>query len=275
MEKLVFVLLDGCGWDLAGENCGFLEHMAECGKAAKYKVRSELPSMSRPLYATLLCGLPVSQHGIVNNLVSRQLAAPNVFSLCRAAGGSTAAAAYHWVCELFTVAPFSPAEHRFLLGGDGAVQNGIYYFEDDYPDSHLFADALFLTATASPDFLLVHSMNIDDTGHRYGAHSRERAAAAMKADLLLSMALPQWLAAGYRVVVTADHGMGENGLHGGNTPAQREVPLYLFGTGIPARVVENPVSQLLVAPLLCRLLGIAPAPGMQPLGEGGGVFFAK
>jgi len=31
----------------------------------------------------------------------------------------------------------------------------------------------------------------------------------------------------------------------------------------------------LIAPLLCHLLGIAPAPGMQPLGEGGGVFFAQ
>ncbi|TWH55968.1 putative proteins of the AP superfamily [Desulfitobacterium sp. LBE] len=266
MKKMIFVILDGCGYTLAKENCGFLEHMAESGQAAKYKVISQLPSMSRPLYATLLSGLSVYRHGIVNNLVSRALEAENLFSLCRAAGLTTAAAAYHWICELFITSPFQPLQDRFVLNSPSPIQNGIYYFEDDYPDSHLFADALFLIAQCEPDFLLVHSMNIDFQGHQHRGGSREQAVAAMKADLLLSAAVPQWLAQGYQVVITADHGMNENGLHGGNTPAQREVPLYLFSPQAAMGIYEErPVDQLLVAPLLCRLLDLLPAAGMQDI----------
>ena len=264
---MVLVILDGCGYDLAKENCGFLEHMAEAGQAAKYRVISQLPSMSRPLYATLLSGLPVHRHGILNNMVTRSLEAENLFSLCRAAGLTTAAAAYHWMCELFVTSPFSPAEHRFVLESQSPIQNGIYYFEDDYPDSHVFCDAMFLTAKYQPDFLLVHSMNVDDRGHKHCGGSKEQAAAAMKADLVLSMAVPQWLESGCQVVVTADHGMSEKGLHGGNTLIQREVPLYLFSSQAAMGVREEPVvDQLAIAPLLCRLLGLNPAAGMIDTG---------
>lgn len=276
MKKLVMVLLDGCGDTLARENCGFLEHMAESGQAARYSVEGQLPSMSRPLYATLLSGLPVYRHKIVNNMVQSGIEAETVFSLARAAGLSTAAAAYHWMYELFCAQPFNPLKNRFALQQKGAVQNGVYYFEDSYPDSHLFADALYLTAAFAPDFLLVHSMNIDDEGHKFGNGSKQQEMAAIKADTLLSFAIPQWLGLGYQVLVTADHGMSKNGLHGGNTAEQRQVPLYLFGTGVkipgPSRkplgqLLVAPFDQLLVAPLACRLLGLAPAAGMQSLAE--------
>lgn len=276
MSKTVLVILDGCGYALAKENCGYLEHMAECGQAAKYKVNSELPSMSRPLYATLLSGLPVHRHGIVNNMVTCPLQAQNIFSLCQNAGLTTAAAAYHWMCELFVRTPFAPVQDRFILNSDAAIQNGIYYFEDDYPDSHLFADALFLTEYCKPDFLLVHSMNIDDQGHKHCGGSRQQAAAALKADVILSSAIPHWQQQGYNIVVTADHGMNENGLHGGNSPLQREVPLYLFGSGIALHGRKDPaISQLAIAPLLCRLLGILPAPDMQTFEELEVDFFDK
>lgn len=263
MPKVIFVVLDGCGFDLALENCGFLEHMAESGQAAKYRVCSQLPSMSRPLYATLLTGLPVHRHGVGNNLMNERLTAPSVFSLCRAQNRTTAAAAYHWVSELFSKGPFEYGAHRFQLQGEGDIQHGLYYFEDEYPDSHLFVDAEFLRRSFSPDFLLAHSMNIDHAGHVHGEASMQRSLAAIKADAVLASLVPVWLAEGARVVVTADHGAGAHGLHGGNTPQQRVVPLYLLGEGVRAVTqTEQAIDQRIIAPLLCRLLGIAPAPDM-------------
>ena len=263
MGKVIFVILDGCGFDLAQECCGFLEHMAESGNAAKYKVRSQLPSMSRPLYATLLTGLPVYRHGVGNNLVNHKLEADSVFSLCRKENRTTAAAAYFWMSELFQYGQFDYAEHRHQLHGDGNIQHGLYYFEDEYPDSHLFLDAEFLRRSFAPDFLLAHSMNIDHAGHAYGVGSMQRSLAAIQADAVLSALVPVWLAAGANVVITADHGAGAHGLHGGNTPEQRTVPLYLLGPGIRKRVdTEQTIDQLWVAPLLCQLLGIAPGQEM-------------
>ena len=264
MAKTVFVILDGCGYDLAQECCGFLEHMAESGNAAKYRVQSQLPSMSRPLYATLLTGLPVCRHGVGNNLMSAKLDAQSVFSLCREQDLSTAAAAYFWMSELFVHGPFDYAAHRYQLQGEGAIQRGIYYFEDDYPDSHLFMDAEFLRRAFAPDFLLAHSMNIDHTGHVHGVGSMQRSLAAIKADAVLASLVPMWLASGANLAVTADHGAGAHGLHGGNTPEQRTVPLYLLGKGVRNGIfTDAAISQLWVAPLLCKMLGIAPGKEMS------------
>ena len=263
MNKTILVLLDACRYDAATRNFGFLEHLIDCGTGAKYKVQGELPSLSRPIYATLLSGLPVRLHGITSNEVVRRLTAESVFSLCRAAGGKTAAAAYHWMSELFDRAPFDPREGRLRLDGGGEIDAGIFYWEDGYPDSHLFADGEFLRLRYAPDFLLYHPMGIDCAGHRSGAESFEYELAVMKAGSCLAILLPAWLETGWQVVVTADHGMSRLGLHGGTDPDQRDVPLYLFGTrAVPGRFEDRYISQLNTAPLLCRLLGLPPAPGM-------------
>lgn len=263
MNQTIFVLLDGCQFGAGTRNLGFLEHTIDYQLGAKYKVRGELPSLSRPMYATLLCGLPVYRHGITVNEMSRRLTVDNVFSLCKAAGGKTAAVAYFWVSELYGSAPFDPVTDRVHLAARGDIDAGIYYWADDYPDTHLFVDGEFLRRQVRPDFLMYHSMGIDITGHKKGAETAEYEMAVMTAGNVLAVLLPQWLEDGYQVVVTADHGMNRYGIHGGTDADQRDVPLYIFSKQVRAgRFETSYISQLNVAPLLCRLLGIPPADGM-------------
>ena len=277
MGKTIFILLDGCGFRSAGENLGYAEHLVEQKLGAKYRVHGELPSLSRPMYETLLTGLPVQRHGISNNFAVRRSTCESVFSLCRKSGLKTAAAAYYWISELYVRAPFSPLSDRIQLDSESAISNGIYYFEDCYPDSHVFADAEFLRSRCDPDFLMIHSMNIDDAGHHFTSESREYETAVAKVDTVISSFLPGWLELGYSVMITADHGMNGVGLHGGNSEIQRTVPLYLFASGVSAGDFSEgtAVSELCAAPLLCRLLGIAPSPGMKASEEIGGIFFER
>lgn len=268
MSKTIFVLLDGCGFGVGERNLGYAEHLVEQGLGAKYRVQGELPSLSRPIYETLLTGLPVCRHGISSNLVVRRSNCTSVFDLCRKNGLKTAAAAYHWISELYVKAPFNYARDRIQLHSSSIIQDGIYYFEDSYPDSHVFADAEFLRERSNPDFLLIHSMNIDDSGHRFTSDSPEYETAAAKANIVLSSCLPQWLEQGCSVLITADHGMNEAGLHGGNTPLQREAPLYLFSAGVlPGDFSGKLISQLSIAPLLCRMLEIEKFDEMKSLEE--------
>ena len=67
MNKTVFILLDACQYEAGTRNLGYLEHLIDYQKGAKYKVKGELPSLSRPIYATLLTGTPVYSHGITTN----------------------------------------------------------------------------------------------------------------------------------------------------------------------------------------------------------------
>lgn len=267
-RKTIFILLDGCRYDTATENLGYLEHLIEAGRGRKFKVTGELPSLSRPMYETLMTGLPVCEHGITNNLITRNSNQISIFDLCRSNGLKTAASAYHWVSELYGKTPFQPLTDRIQIETDNKIQNGIYYYEDSYPDSHVFSDAEYLRNKFNPDFLFVHPMNIDDAGHKFGSNSVQYNQAVVMANILLSTAIPLWMAMGYQIVVTSDHGMNENQIHGGNSEGQRMVALYIFSDQIKIqKESERTISELYIAPILCRLLGISPSKGMKSLSE--------
>ncbi len=262
MNKVILVLLDGCGYDVATKYAGVLEQLVEKGRCAKYRVRGELPSMSRPMYETVMTGLDATTHGIVTNEFTRPSNRDNLFRLCDRAGKTTAAAAYGWMSELYNGEAFRLPEGRIQLGRKTGIHNGIFYCEDDYPDTHLISDADFLRRAYRPDFLLIHPMNIDYTGHRFGLESREHRGKVMGTCEMVAQRVPEWRADGYSVVVTADHGMDGQGMHGGTLDVHRDVPLYLFADGADNGDHDQPVSQLTVAPLMCRLLGLERAEGM-------------
>lgn len=264
MSKTILVLLDACGFEAMQESGGTLELFVEQSIAAKYKVTGELPSLSRPMYETVLTGLPASTHGILTNTYQMPSQSKNLFQLAKENGLVTAAAAYQWIAELYNrKGSFSLPMHRFQLEGTNTISYGIYYSEDDYPDSHLYADAEFLRNAYQPDFLLIHPMNIDYSGHQYGCDSVQYRHSILKNAEYLALCLPIWRRDGYDVIITADHGMDAMGIHGGNTKKQREVPLYLFSDRVePGDFSMQSISQLIIAPLACHLLGIEKAVGM-------------
>lgn len=105
-----------------------------------------------------------------------------------------------------------------------------------------------------PDFLLIHPMNIDDVGHRHGLSSPLYRNAARNADGLLARYLADWLAAGYQVMITADHGMNDDHSHGGVLPEERQIPLLVFGEAF-SQNDANP-QQTELCGTLCELLQV-------------------
>ena len=68
-RKAILILSDGLRYDTAVAGMGYLGHLVEYRLASLYKIRGEVPSMSRPMYETVHTGLPVHQHGIVSNAI--------------------------------------------------------------------------------------------------------------------------------------------------------------------------------------------------------------
>lgn len=260
MQKLIFVLVDALGLDTATKHFGFLEHMTEAGQAAKYRLIGQLPAISRPMYETLLTGVAVFRHGVTSNNTCRRSRFPNLFSITKQAGLVNACAGYDWLLELYgdRPLPFDLFRDRYCLEGSGDIMHGIFYSEDEYPDSHLFADGEFLRQAYRPDFLMIHPMGVDDMGHKHGAGSREYAREAARCCDLMAMKYEQWREDGYQLVVVGDHGMDLLGLHEGNEPIQRETALYILSPQVTCGDFswEEPLTTLDVAPLLCSLLGL-------------------
>ncbi|AJY74763.1 nucleotide pyrophosphatase [Paenibacillus beijingensis] len=266
MSKTIVIVLDGLRYDVMLSSMGYLNHLIEKSQAALYKVKSELPSLSRPLYEVLLTGTPSYINGITANAVVRLSRFQSVFHLARNNGLKTAAAAYYWVSELYHRAPFDYFADRIQHDETRPIQHGMFYFDDRYPDSHLLADAEHLRRTYDPDFLYIHPMNIDDTGHKFTSDSAEYRGEALKMDSLLAMLLPEWIRAGYHILVTADHGMNADGNHGGTGEAERDVGLIAIGERfLPGIYTGEYLPQLAVAPLICGLLDIPASEDMAEL----------
>lgn len=254
VDKLIFVLLDGLTRKGAKDNMGYLWHMIEHKKAKYVNIKGELPSLSRPCYETIFTGTPVYEHGITSNDITRNSNLENIFSLARKNNLTTGAAAYHWVSELYNISPFDEILHRQLHNEALNIQHGIYYFDDSYPDTHLFLDGEYLRRTYDLDLLLIHPMGLDYIGHNYGSSSKEYEKKLVEMDCILANLIPIWLKDNYSIIITSDHGMSEAGNHGGNCDILRDLPLFVFDDTIDFK--EEEYSQLIMAPLACKVLGI-------------------
>jgi predicted AlkP superfamily pyrophosphatase or phosphodiesterase len=236
---------------------GMLGHLVEGKLASLYKVIGELPGVSRPIYETIHTGLPVTEHGIVSNIIVRKSTKANIFQSAHEAGKTTAAAAYCWFSELYNRAPYDVIEDREVDDDSLLIQHGRFYTQDDYPDSELFTTAATLVRKFTPDYLLIHPMGMDYVGHKHGGNSDAYRNHAIRQDMILASYLVEWMETGYSILVTGDHGVNADGFHGGTTPDVREVPLYLIQPGIIGKGdTQETVSQLQIAPTICKMLGI-------------------
>lgn len=255
--KVILVLSDALRYDAAVNGMGFLGHLVETKKATLYKIHGELPSMSRPMYETIHTGLPTSEHGIVSNYTVRPSKSPNIFQLVKESGRKTAAAAYYWFSELYNRVPYDPILDREVDDPSLTIQHGRFYMEDDYPDAESFLSAATLVRKVQPDYLLVHPMGMDYKGETYGADSAEYRNQAIRQDVVLSNLIGEWLENGYVILVTGDHGINNDKIHGGTTDEMRDVPLYIVHPVLPGKGdTSQVVSHLQIAPTILSLLNI-------------------
>lgn len=269
MNKVILVLSDGLGYKVAIEGMGYLGHLVENKIASLYKVIGELPSMSRPMYETIHTGLKTSEHGIISNQMVRLSNQPNIFNQAIQAGKTTAAVAYSWFSELYNHAPFDPVADKEVNNQSMCIQHGRFYTEDEMPDKEVFASAALLVRKYSPDYILVHPMGMDYFGEQYGSNSSQYRNHAIRQDMWLSGYISEWISLGYNILITGDHGINEDGLHGGNTPNVREVPLYIIHPGYNGMGdTKEVISMLQIAPTICRLVDIPPLGSMTHLSIG-------
>lgn len=254
MSKVILVVLDGLTCASASINMGYLNALCKENLGKFYSLKCELPSMSRPLYECLLTGVKPVLSGIINNefSISKQV---SIFELCKKQGLRAGAGAYHWVFELYNKQKFIPALHRHIEDENLTLPYGHFYYEDDYLDSHLFSDAENLRLRKNLDFLLIHSMNIDDTGHKFGSHSNEYANKTKKADIIISYYLDTWLKEGFNVIVTSDHGMGAEKSHGGLSEDETLVPFFSFGPAFSYEDAEFKQDE--ICGTICEILGLS------------------
>lgn len=265
-KKLILVLIDALNYD-SRDYLGYMKALCKEKKANEYKVSTELPSLSRPLYELILTGVSPIKSGVVNNEVSRLSKFESVFSLANKNNLKTGASAYYWIGELYNFGKFNYLDNMEVDSKKLNINHGRFYWEDEHPDKYVFAQGELIRRKNMIDFLLIHPMNVDDRGHKYGGKSKEYKDTVRKESNILSKYIPIWLEENYEIIVTSDHGMSEEGNHGGNFSDENTVPLWIIGKELKnirlKKDKEGCISQKIIAPLCCDILGIKKSKDME------------
>lgn len=266
-RKLLLILLDGVPLRNFRRLFGNLEGWVDSGAAKTWTIRSVLPSISASCYASIHTGVPPQVHGSTGNRNVFRLSQPDVFSEVRRAGGVTGAVTHSFWSEFFNRAPFDPVRDIEYDEPDSAtINHGRFHTMTGYglvnqmtpSDIDLFATLTMLCQRFGLNYGILHTCTLDSMGHRFHHDCDEMDNACATMDEMLAPFIPRWLAMGYEVIVTADHGQDARGHHGGRDTLQQDTALYYFGPAEGA-APSTLLDQLQLAPTILRRLG-APIP---------------
>ena len=264
MAKVLLILLDGVPWRNWRRLFGNLEGWVSSGEARIWRMRSVLPSTSGTCYASIHTGLAPQVHGIWGNATRRRLEFPDVFSCASGAGLKTGAVTHSFWSEFFNRHPFDLVADIEYDEPGGPITHGRFhtmtgdssYNQMTPADVDLFATLTMLCERKGIDYGILHSCTLDSLGHRVFHDCEEMDDGCYRMDEALANFIPRWRAAGYEVIVTADHGQDARGHHGGTSDDQRDFALYYFGEGAgPGKDVL--LDQLALAPTILTRLGVA------------------
>jgi predicted AlkP superfamily pyrophosphatase or phosphodiesterase len=261
--KLLLIILDGVPWRNWRRLFGNLEGWVDSGEARVWRHRSVLPSISASCYASIHTGVAPQVHGCTGNGNVFRLSQPDIFSQTRLAGGVTGAVAHSFWSEFFNRHPFDMVRDiEYDEPDSDTINHGRFHTMTGYGhdnqmtpcDLDLFASLTNLCQRFGLNYGMLHTCTLDSMGHRFQHQSHEMDHACFMMDEMLAPFIPRWRAAGYEVIVTADHGQDERGHHGGRDPLQQDAALYYFGPAEgPAE--DAVIDQLQLAPTILSRLG--------------------
>jgi predicted AlkP superfamily pyrophosphatase or phosphodiesterase len=262
-SRLLLIILDGVPHANWRRLFGNIEGWVAAGEARVWRMRSVLPSTSASCYASIHTGVAPQVHGVLSNETIFRVAQADVFSAVAAAGGRTGAVAHSFWSSFFQRHPFDPVRDIEYDEPGGPIHHGRFHTMTGYGhdnqmtpcDADLFATLTMLAERHRLDYGMLHTCTLDSMGHRYGHDCIQMDKACFLLDGQLAAFLPRWRAAGYEVIVTADHGQSVRGHHGGAGEDQRDFALYYFGDAAgpePDRLLD----QLSLAPTILSRLGV-------------------
>jgi arylsulfatase A-like enzyme len=211
------------------------------------------PSTTLPSHTSMLTGQPPERHGVRwNNVATAKADAielPNIFSVARAHGYSTAA--------FFSKAKFQPLQLRGTLDYSQAPGGWFGRWASD----RTMSDVARYLQDGRPNLLFVHLTDPDAAGHRAGWMTAEYGRAVLSADAavnrLLGLAERAYGTGNFSVIVTADHG-GHGTGHGTSDPHDVAIPWIAWGQGVKQGVLDqSTVRTMDTAATVLWLLGLA------------------
>jgi predicted AlkP superfamily pyrophosphatase or phosphodiesterase len=255
-RNVVVVSIDGLRPDaIARYGAPTLERLMREGSYT-LTARTISPSKTLPSHTSMLTGQSPERHGVLWNNVATadrdSVDLPNIFSLARGHGYSTAA--------FFSKAKFQPLQVEGSLDYSQAP-GGLF---GRWSSERTISDVATHLIAARPNVLFVHLTDPDAAGHRAGWMTPEYGRAVLAADRavdrLISLAEQAYGDGNFSLIVTADHG-GHDKNHGSDDPRDVTIPWIAWGQGVkPGELTPSTVRTMDTAATVLWLLAVAEPP---------------
>jgi predicted AlkP superfamily pyrophosphatase or phosphodiesterase len=295
-RRVLYIGIDGCRADAltAAMERGLAPQMKalresadglltlQCYAGGELGTPTQQPTVSGPGWTSLLTGVWMDQHGVKDN---------------RFIGGRFQTCA-HFMRRIKEVQPTAfcasfadwPPIHDFIADGSRvegrefldvkftrAPDAKRHFIDNPEKDIEVRDAALKTLREQDPDVLFVYFGSVDEFGH--GAIDA-RASFSPDSTLYLNAishvdshvgelvramrARPQFAGEDWLVLITTDHG-GRGNSHGGDSDVERNIWLLAHGAHLPReRLLEAPVPQTALVPMIYAHLGITPKPEWTP-----------
>ena len=252
-RHVVVVSIDGLRPDaIAAFNAPTLQRLMREGTYT-LKASTIDPSKTLPSHTSMLTGELPELHGVVWNTVvtakSGAIELPNIFSVARASGYSTAA--------FFSKPKFQPLQRPGTVDYSQAP-GGLW---GGWSADRTVNDVGKYLAGAKPNLLFVHLKDPDAAGHKSGWMGERYGRAVLKADAavgrLVTLADSTYGPGNYSLIVTADHG-GQGRNHGSSDPQDVTIPWIAWGQGVKQGALASlSVRTVDTASTVLWILGVA------------------
>jgi hypothetical protein len=240
-RRVVFVMVDGLREDIS-RKMPVLNALRQRGYDAV--VRTGQPSLSFPIWTTLLSGATQRISGVTTNWFEEKVPVETLVDVAVRGGA--------------TVAVSAPTDFEMLYGVD---RTGHTFLQDwvkgTYMTAPIVDNAIRLAEESSATLLVVHSPDIDEAGHASGGASAAYLDTALKVDADIARLVEALQDDRTTFVIASDHGHIDTGGHGGWEDVATKVPAVFAGAGVSLGSGEGEQDQ--VAPTVA-LLAELPAP---------------
>lgn len=139
-----------------------------------------------------------------------------------------------------------------------AENNDSFYVNDFYEGDKNVTKTLELELEKKDwTLLILHYLGLDHIGHVEGHASPKVQHKLMEMDDAVKKILEHKNMENYLLMLTGDHGMADGGGHGGNTPPETSVPLYLYSNNCSKYTSSTKrYNQIDLTPTLALLLSV-------------------
>lgn len=246
-QKILLVILDGARRDLlySEQFAPRLYARWRAGGLRYTHVRAAAPTVTSPNMASLLTGATSFLHGVTSNSPRHRarVKVQTVHECLKRRGLSSRVVGFNWYEEMLgDSVPYSAAE---CCGKDDSRELAGIALE-------------MIRERRLPFFTQLHFLAPDNAAHATNSNSSPRYLEAIREiDGLLDEAVTALKGAypGALVIVTADHGMSDDGTHGGSDRETMLIPLYFLAANFPSAEIEREITSLSIAPTVAALAG--------------------